>query len=82
MTLRKRVKVLEQKWVYYEEALDNLYGRVDFLFARLAELEPELEQYKQAVEEAERQEKLRNDGMASIFGYMTPGMRGDGDGGQ
>lgn len=55
-------------------------ARIEALEKKLAELEPELEQYRQAVEEAERQERLRNDGMAAIFGYEPVTMRGGGDG--
>lgn len=79
---------------FFAERVKGLDARADGLYAgirrneeklialekRLAELEPELEQYKLAMEEAERQERLRNDGMAAIFGYEPVTMRGGGDG--
>ena len=52
------------------------------LVKRLDELEPAIEQYKVSEEEAAAYEKTMNDGMASIFGYTTPGMRGNDHGGR
>lgn len=74
----------------FAELVKGLDARADGLYAgirrneqklialekRLAELEPELERYKQDAEEAAEYEKRRNEGMEAIFGYMTPGMRG------
>lgn len=60
--------------------VNALVERVAELEKKLEELEPELEQYKQDAEEAAEYEKRRNDGMEAIFGYMTPGMRGGGNG--
>lgn len=80
MWLRKRVKMLELAHDCGSGVRDELAARIETLEKRLAELEPELEQYKLAIEEAERQERLRNDGMAAIFGYEPVTMRGGGDG--
>lgn len=80
MWLRKRVKALELAHDCGAGVRDELAARIEALEKRLAELEPELEQYKLALEDAERQERLRNDGMAAIFGYEPVTMRGGGDG--
>lgn len=76
MWLRKRVKALELAHDCGVGVRDELAARIEALEKRLAELEPELERYKQDAEEAAEYEKRRNEGMEAIFGYMTPGMRG------
>lgn len=80
MRLRKRVAALEVAHDCGVGVREELAARIEALEKKLAELEPELEQYRQAVEETERQERLRNDGMAAIFGYEPVTMRGGGDG--
>lgn len=76
MWIWKRVKQLEASVRYLEDRASKIEAAAAALSKRLDEMEPELEQYKVGVEEAAAYERSMNDGMASIFGYTAPSMRG------
>lgn len=80
--LEDRASKLELDNAMGENALHAVEAAAAALAQRLDELEPELEQYKLGVEEAAAYERSMNDGMASIFGYTAPSMRGAENGGR
>ncbi len=82
MGIRKRIAQLETDNEALRKRADGLEKVIEALVKRLDELEPAIEQYKVSEEEAAAYEKTMNDGMASIFGYVTPGMRGNDHGGR
>lgn len=80
--LEDRASKLELDSAMEENALHAVEAAAAALNKRLDEMEPELEQYKVGVEEAAAYERSMNDGMASIFGYTAPSMRGAENGGR
>lgn len=82
MELAQRLEDAEVDGSMICQALHVVESTAAALGKRLDELEPAIEQYKVSEEEAAAYEKTMNDGMASIFGYVTPGMRGNDHGGR
>lgn len=82
MFIFKRLKLLEADYTKALQELHEVAAAAAAINKRLDELEPELEQYKLGREEAAAYERSMNDGMASIFGYTAPSMRGAENGGR
>lgn len=82
MCIFKRLKLLEADYAKALQELHEVVAAAAAINKRLDELEPELEQYKVGAEEAAAYERSMNDGLASIFGYAAPSMRGSENGGR